>query len=394
MSGSAYRVDSTTQKLGWDSKLRMEAGVQDVFSDFSGIYTDQTKDVGNAITVKVKAEKGEHNRTITLMRPLSGGGVQGRDSQMGAEETQLTRSLKVYANTYSNGVVTETYGIDNHDASYLDVIGEVQPQESRWHKEIEGKHIREALVENVSSNLEAAPTSLSAGINSNVLVLDEGIFGSTKITYSSTALTYATAIGTATDLSTPDSTNRYSQITLNHIIYQAQLNEIEQINIGGKATWILTVPSRQKINLFAPGTSGFSKLVEQTDVRGPGNRALSYILGRYGPLLLVEDPRSPVAVIDATTFTPGYKGPGTTDGRTLAAGNNNFDVGMLLGKGSVYEFEAQQLAFKEEVQDYEKTRGIAAVRTTGWVSGVFDATTPTDTSIVNKSSMLIIAGSN
>jgi len=389
----AYRVPTAVQKLGFDSKLRQDSSTQDIFSDLKGVYTDKTQSFGNNVVAHVKLEKGEHARTISLLKNLSGAGVQGRTTQMGNEETQVTREVKCYANTMSNAVPTERWGIDAHDASYLKIVEAVNPALSFWHKEMAGYEMRHALVERYSSNLEVAPISLTAGINKNILVADYD--GSKVPTYSATKATYITNINTAVE-STPGTKERLSIPVLNDVIYQAQTLGIEMLDIGGEGTWIFTIPSRQKKWLFDPVSSAsLSYLVKDADERGMKNRSTTYKMHRYGPLLLVEDPRWPVITVTSSTFVPTYKAAGDTDGRTLSANNDRFDCGFLLGKGAIIEAEAEALFFAEEKQDYGKVIGMAAIRTTGWTIGEYDNTGAAgDDTRHNKSSMLCLMGTN
>jgi len=291
----------------------------------------------------------------------------------------------------------EKYGIDAAQMSFYDIAQRTQPQLSEWHKQIEGRNKRQAVVELISQNLEKAPTSQTAGINKNVLVADSD--GSRSVAYDSTLATFVNSI--SSDLSAvSDSTNRLSIKVLNDIItWITMTKEIAPVMVGGKPMWFLTVPSRQKQNLFdASVVQGFQSMMVNADVRGSQNQAINYELKQYGPLILCEDPRSPTAVFNNPggngTITLGYRSAGSADDRTLTAGNDNFDIGMVLGKGAILEYEMEKLRFEEEIQNYSRNQGLGAFRTAGWTAGEFDAVTPTSSTRYNKSSGLVLFGSN
>jgi len=391
------RTDANTRMLAWDAKLREDSQTADIFSDFSGTMSETMKVIPEAVRVKVSGiTRGEAKRTITMVKALSGAGVAGRTSQMGNEEEQTQKSLTVQANSYSNAVDLETYGIDAWEMSFYDIAKIVQPQLSRWHKETEGKHIREALCERYSSNLEVAPASLTPSLHPNIFIVDSDTndgTGGVYPTYSATAGTYNTNVGTAIEAITWGATNRLTQKTLNDLIaWITVTKEIEPLNIGGKDRYILTVPSRQKRFLMDPTvTTSFGGTMLQADVRGAGNRTIAYEMREYGCLLLVEDPRSPIAS-SSTTVTITYKGAGSTDGRSLTGASDVCDVGFVLGKGALFSFDAEPLHFEEEIQDYGKNKGIGAFRTCGEIRADFDDVTPGATTIHNKSSAMVLFG--
>lgn len=385
MSGAPYTVDAATKKLAWDSTLRMESGLDDIFGGFNGVTTEQGMEIPNAMKVTYKPETGAAETTLTMLRPLGGTGVTGETQQVGNEDNQTTVSMKIYANRISNAVPTKQYGPDYFNQNYLKIYDKAATQLGRWHKENDGKQIRQALCEVYSGNLLDSPTSLTAGINSNWIMPDSD--GSTVVPYDSTLADYKTAIETA--WGTPNSTNRLSVKVLNDLedIAYATM-ELEALEIGGGNTIILTVPSTQRAFLRDPGSDSYFELLKDADTRGNNNRAITGILGKYGNLLLAVDMRAPTVTINSgVTF--GYKGAGNTDNRA-ANGANVGNIGMLLAKGALFEYVQEELRMPTETQDYERIKGIAATKTTGWSLAQYDnLVSPTDTSIVNKSSAIV-----
>ena len=386
------RVNTDTRRLAWDVKLRDEVLMDDPFEALSMVVsTDEKKTIPEAAVIKVTADSGAFSKTITTLKALSGNGVEGRTQQLGAEEEQSTRSLTVYANNFSNAVNVERYGIDAKEMDAYGIREKSKPQLARWGKETMGRYKREAVCERYSSNLVVAPTSLTQGINANVFYA--GV--AAPVVYDSTPATYVTAIDAAAP-ATPGATNRLSQSVLDDLIETIQLQRnIEGIEIGGSTKWILMVPTRQKKFILSPGTSNFYETFRDGDVRGPNNKVLKHVIGSYGPILMIEDPRSPIVTVN-TTVTFAYKGAGDTENRTLSADNNRFDVAMLLGKGALYEYSMEEVHFEDEIQGYKKNQGIGMFCTKGWRVGEFDLPSGsiTDTSILAKSSALLFCGTN
>ncbi len=387
---AAIRLTSTEKLREWDLTLRKDVQTQDVLTGFEGIGTGDKDFIPDATKIIIKAAIGESDRTVTLLLDLTAAGVTGRTSLKTNEETQILRSLVLRANTYRHGVNTEVYGIDAHETKAYSMMEKVNMQLSRWHAQKEGQFIRECLCEVISSNLVDSPVSQTAAINANVLVIDTTL-GSTFVTYDSTLADFRTNINSAVDAA-PTAEHRLSRDALARIErFASQDAEIAPINVNGTMMWILLVGYRQKE--FLMSSSDFSNQLEQADIRGPDNRANKHVMGRFGQLLLIADERAPVVTVAGGAVTFAYKGP--SDGRDLTADNDRFDVVVLLGMQSYYEYEFEPLMFREEIEDYESQKGIGAIRTTGWTLSQFDnILSPTDTTIYNKSSALILCGTN
>ena len=386
------RTNADTRLTAHDLKLRDEVLMNDPFEALSMVVnTDETKTLPESIVAKVTASTGNYSKTITTLKALSGSGVQGRTQQAGNEDVQSMRSLTVYANNYSNAINVETYGIDAKEMDAYSIREKVRPQLARWGKETNGKLKREAICERFSGNLTVAPTSLTQGLNANIMYA--GV--AAPVAYSATPATYVTNVVNLKP-ATPVAANRLSQDNLDQLIQTIQLERnIESIDMGGKSRWVLMVPSRQKRYILQPGTSNFYETLKDGDVRGMNNRLLKHVIGEYGPLLMIEDPRSPmVTVSGGVSFA--YKGAGDTDGRSFTAGNTVFDVAMLLGKGALFEYTMEEVHYEDESQDYDKNKGIGAFCTKGWRIGEYDlpSGSQTDTSVLAKSSMLLFCGTN
>jgi hypothetical protein len=75
----------------------------------------------------------------------------------------------------------------------------------------------------------------------------------------------------------------------------------------------------------------------------------------------------------------------------MAAASTRLDVAIVLGKGAVIDYEVEPLHFERENQNYGRKIGLGAFTTQGYTRSDFDVlASPTDTSIRNQSSALIL----
>lgn len=365
-----YTASAALTQKGWDNKLLAESATGDVFSQNSGIYNENTKQVPDSIVMHVKGK--EKSRSLPMLNRLSGAGQIGNKDLRGAEEVQATRDLTLYANEWFHGVPIEQYGLKKISQDPYKVYSQAQPQLSTWASEIRGKKIREALCEMVDGG-QAASTA-SGGLNLDTVINPNFLVGgaSAPVTFDEDQSTYSTAIQSSVSGST---TAKLSVGILNQILeYASTVWQIEPVVIGGKARYIVTVPTRQKTALITPGSNTFFEMLKDADVRGSNNRAISHVLGEYQNLLLVEDMRAPVVTISSNVVTFAYKGAGSADGRNLAGHATRFDVLGVFGKGSIIDYEVEALHFEEEVQNYNRNWGIGAFTTQGYTRADYTGT--------------------
>ena len=358
-----YSATAALTKIAWDTKLKEESSTGDIFSFSKGIFTESAKQVPDAVVMTIKGEVGETARTFAMLNRLSGAGLIGAAADLrGSEEIQTTREIKVFANEWFTGVPVESYGLKNVKQNPYGVYKMAQPQLSLWTKEMVGQKIRQALAEYADASLTTAAVGLgvTAAINPNVLVAGTAI----PVAYSAIPATYVSAIEADLDA---DTAGQLTVDVLNKIeALAASVWEIDPLTIMGKEMWVLTVPTNQKAVLRTPAALSYFETLKDADVRGASNRALSGVLGSYGMLLLVEDQRAPKLLhAVAGTLTFSYKGPGQSDARP-DAGVTVADVGFLLGKGAVVEYEIETQHFENEVQNYGRNKGIGTFQTTGY----------------------------
>lgn len=392
-------ISTALQKLSWDVKLQDESSTQDIFSDNAGIYDDETKQVPDAVMMTVKSETGNKTKMLAMLNRLDDAGQQGAGGELrGNEEPQVTRELRIYANEVYHGVPTEAYGLTKVGQDPYAIYGKAQPQLSLWNREKKGKMIRQALCERVDSaqsDTVATYFGLEQQARQHPNIYAPGCTGTP--TYDATPGDYDEIIG---DYLTAGTCKMATVAALNKIEELAATEwEIEPITINGKPTWILVLPTRQKAALRTPGTGTLIELLKDGDVRGENNKALRGVFGRYGSLLLMEDPRNPIMDLGGSnsswTQTYSYKGMGQADGRTLtAAAGTKFDVGFVLGKAAVIDFEVEAEHIEREVQKYGRKVGIGTFMTRGYTRPDWELAvgTPADTAR-NQSSAVVLFSS-
>lgn len=379
--------NATLLKQAFEAKLKEDSRTRDIYQDFQGTFADNKKMLPNGIVTVKRLSGGTYNANMGLIRDLAGSGVTGRDIQLGQEVDQVLKEMQVYSNDVSQAINTEQYGIDAHTKSAYSVLSWVEPQLALWHKEIEGKYIREALLERYSGNLTVAPTSQTKRWNENVLV--KNVAFSAQPTYDSTNATYESNISTA--LGTGGASADWDVLYLNAIIeWVTGVKSIEAMDNG---RYVVTVPSRQAIRLMDPSASdSITGIYKDSNLQEASNNSWKQYLGTYGDVLdLYSDPRAPVVGDVAGDLTAYYKGAGTDDDRASAAGTL-YDVSFVHGKGSVVKAVHEDVHFEAEDQNYEKIKGIGAFQGYGYNRLVFDDVgSETDTSQVNNNSVALFA---
>ena len=387
------RLSSSLIQEIWDNKLRMESMTRDVFSDFEGTFKDNKKTLPSGIVMNAKLPPSARTLTVGLLRNLDGAGVTGRTDQIGEEIDQVTKEVLLFSNDVSQAVNTERYGIDAHDKAAYRIIEAVQPQLSRWHQEIKGRYIREALLERYSINLTVAPISRTKRFNENILVT--GVTLANQPVYDSTASDYEENIG---DAMTTMSTNAFDVALLNAAQEFTVATKTLEPRANGR--YIFLVPSNQAVLLKDPAaTTSISGLFKDSHVIEAATNAYRQYLGSWGIFDLFEDTRAPLIARTGSdgsfVITAFYKGAGADDDRTPLPAGTLADVGFILSDGAVSIAQHDALHFEEEIQNYKKVIGVGAFAGYGANRLVFDDEgSETDTSEINQNSIAVLASHN
>lgn len=388
---------ATTDALAvrtWQAELWSEMQERDIFSGLVGTYNDKAQTIPDAPIMRVNLEKGSYRHTIGLLKELTGSGRQGAGVTLkGHTETLVTRKFDCYANDVRHGVNAERFGLFAHMNEKYALLEQNNALLTRWFQARKGKHMRQALLENCSDNLELSPTSLTSGWNKNWLI--KNVAWSSQPSYDSALATFTGNLITALSgcgYSSTDSVLDANFFTdLEH--YITDIWKIEPFNDG---TYIVTIPSRQAVYIKRLNSSGESlaDMGRLTNDKRYIDSAYGQNLFQIGRLRLIVDNRNPIVNYNTTagSLTAYYRDVGTTDDRasyTPSSVNRVFDIGFVLGKKALTETWAMKPREDEEVDDIGRLLEIGYSMTYGFQGTEFDADTQSDTSRINQSSAVI-----
>ena len=170
------------------------------------------------------------------------------------------------------------------------------------------------------------------------------------------------------------------------------------LEIDGNDAFILTM-SALNASVFGDPTVSNS----HGDIWTDSNRLSETVQNWYGvigkfkstigcDIYVVTDPKTPSVLPGGSsppyTLFAGYMEPGDTDNRNHSDTKTK-DVGILLGKGALVEWEPEPLHFVKHEDDYGRVLGTGIAGTRGIQLLTFDSATQTATSIEYYGSMLV-----
>lgn len=394
------QLQSSLLVQGFSRMLQQKALQEDIFVKLNENYGPDYPSIPDAIYLTVdNVMTEEHSHKLGMIMPLSGAATYGNtQNQVGREERQVTKSVTIYKNDYSHAVTNQLFGIDAQDKRFYKLLEKETEQLGKYFKELKGVFIRQCLLERYSENLFlASPTSslVSREWNPNWYVKNladtaQPAFSQTNATFTNNIVTALNSAGTG-----QNATMDFQYLTaLEH--YALYEKKIKPISVGGKTTYIVTVPARQAITLKNPFVTGsFGNAWIQYNRLSDKEMNWPNVLGRFGTLLLIEDPRSPTILPGGTaapfSLTPGYLYPGDNDTRSTSVLAR--DIGFLIGNAAMIEWEAERLHFEiEQALTYNKRRGHGAFGTCGFNQVQYDTDSPTATSREQFSSIVLAFG--
>lgn len=395
---SDMNVEAELKLRAINKKLQMESTLDDIFESLGeDIVSTGGKEVAvpDAIFLKLEAApQGARQVTVPLLMALSGAPTIGATTPAGSEAKQNLKYVTFYYEEFSYAVASTSWGTLANDMSVYGVFEQIQPQISKYMKELRGERIREALLETHDSIL--TDSLLTAHWNKNWFVANTA-FGSQPI-YDSTLADFTEEIGDVMEAAaaTPADATVDLDFLLNLDFYATNVKRIDPIYIGGKKTYVVLLPSTQ-INLLIKNNDGQLGDIYTSMVRSNSDEmAYSNVVGRVGNLLIVEDQRYPTITKGGSngswTLTPKYVKPGNVDERVKTVdGANHWDIGFLLGKAAVCEWIVRDLHFETEEQNYGYNKGTGAFCEAGisLVEYDIDAGSQTDTSRENYGSIVL-----
>lgn len=340
----------------WDAKLRREVEFDDIFGQMTGLI----KNYGDAMPSAVIAQTfqiGKPTGTIGLVKELSGTGITGSSTLAGNEENIVFLDHPISANEYKYGVNTTKFGLEAVKNHPYGVRGLASPLLITFMQKGLGLHRRQALIQGISSNVSAAPTSVTAYLNSNFWV--GGVVEADQPAYVDSLTTYSTNINDAIP-DAPGAGNRMTKANVKlleeHIRIVAKLKPLK----GGR--YLITVPAGQVSTLMDETTGLLSTFVGSSSP----NKSLSGWIGSYGMLDFIEDLKSPVLLAtDGTSSVLTWTYVAANDSRPAVAAKQ-WDVGFALGEGALAELILEKQHFEtNNFTEYGKDENLGAFTTYG-----------------------------
>ena len=358
-------------------KLQIESTLDEIFLPLGADVVSVGKKVAipNAIYLRLKAEaQGARSVTIPMLKPLQGTVRKGSETQRGYELPLDMRYAQFRYNEYSQAVAGEEWGVNANDLSQFNLYAQIQPQLSKYFKEMQGLWIRQALIQVYCDLLQDDISDSRVNLNWFVPGLSYALQPNVNAVQDTTTL-QADLIA---DKIVSNATNEADgvakgQVSLNYLLslehYAANVKRIDPISIGGKPRYIVLLPSPQYQVLRSDADNQMGAIWK--DVSALSSEEASYpgVVGMVGNLMIVEDQRYcemaiPDITADDKTLTFEYVNPGNDDNRTKAkygVGNvGTCDLGVLMGQAAVCDWEVKRLHFEREDEEYGKKYGQGA----------------------------------
>lgn len=382
----------------WEETLRITSTLKDVFevgmADVIDV-TDKGISIPNGCGMKITAGGASNTHHFPLLDPLVGTPRAGTDEDLlGYERGQRMRYVTAFYNEMKDGVIVEQYGVNYNKVDVYGIYEKATPQLTKYWAEVKGRAKREALTEWFNIELTKAGSSAPGQhLNPNWLIAGET--NGTAPAWDSTLQTFTNNIGAAIDAAGGTSgTGVSAQISmdvLDRFQYEAEANlYMEPMDDD---TYICVIPQPQwyKLTSVTDGQMGglWKDITRYTsdDVKFPGE------VGTYRNLRIISDTRWASLVVTESagdySFSFEYVQPGGRDGDArnkglytyngVDAGNRILQIGWLMGKGAYIERMEKDLFFRNEMQEYEKRKGIGTFMEAGWNLNVIRTDTGTGT---------------
>lgn len=359
-------IDQDMIAQAWSKDLRVLSVLSDPYTSLVGNIDWRVGNGGimlpDKVGINVKTSAEMLTEKMSIILPLSGSGITGETSMVGNEDSMSFRTMKAYADLTGNAVILAKYGRNADLERFYDLLGKRTPLLAQWHREIEGKLIREAICERYSSNLS---NQLESGytqyVNSNLMFCG----GTAPVAFSKTAATYSGSINTASSAAANLTLAR--MLTMVEVI--ADEWKLRPVSVGGSTGYVFVIPRTEWHNLINGSSGSLNELVKYDKVAavlGPD------YAGSYNMLHFVIDPRNPRVDVQAATTTFSYEGPGNSGGRD-AAGATIYNVGIILGQAAYFRWETMKLMWQEGIDlNYNREPGWGAFREIGFGGCEYD----------------------
>jgi hypothetical protein len=386
-------------------KLQMESILDDIFEDLGAdvVSSGESIAIPNAIFLKLDAvTKGTHTITVPLLMKLSGAPHLGPGTPIGHELKQTLKYATFYYDEYSQAVASENFGRVANEFGVYGVFEMIQPELSIYMKELHGKRIREALLETFDSVItDATGSTVSGFLNKNWFVPNTDT--ASQPAYDSVLGDFDENIADVLELAADTADGVNANISLDYLLaleyYAPNILKIQPIDIGGKTSYAVLVPSTQMFRLRTNEKGQLGDIYTGMVRSSEDEMKYTGVVGRVGKLLIIEDQRYPTIEITGAdgswAITPTYLEPGDDDSRNKAVyestSNKQWDIGFLLGKAAVAEWEVTPIHMQYENQHYDHDKGTGAFGEGGicLVQYDLDADSQTDSTKENYGSIVL-----
>jgi len=396
---SDMKVEDALKLRAIEKKLQMESVLDDIFEDLGEEVVgtgEEVRTIPDAIFLKLSGQAtGTRQVTVPFLQNLAGPAHIGKGTPIGSEIKQNLKYATFFYDEYSQAVAAEAWGVDANDVGVYGLYEKIQPQLSQYMREFRGQRIREALLFTHDSVLtNGTHTSLAPSWNSNWFIANTEIGSqpgeitpyipneadsNTEVDEWTIKGLMTNKIGAAMHAAIGSNTTD-AEISLNYLraldYFATNVAKIKPITVSGKKTYIVLIPSTQVNKLKANEQGQLGDIYTGMVRSNQDEMSYTGVLGRVGSLLLVEDQRYPTIACGRAgsvyTAVVEFVRPGDVDERVKTPGDIagdgktvHMDIGFLLGKAALAEFEVKGLHFEYEKQNYGYNEGTGAFGESG-----------------------------
>jgi hypothetical protein len=406
---SPTALPTNSQIRGFDKKLRMKSLLEDIYEDLKGMYSNETKEIPNAIRMEVsEKEKAQSNNvTITMVMRLKGMGVYDPNPAIGQEERPETRTFTIYRNIVRKVVTTPGYGPDDLDARPYGLYENFVGQLAIWNKEHKGLSLRQAILEQYGESLVHGRTLGVSQRNWSPNLLVCGLDRTQmQVAYNTNRATFSTNIINRILTSGGGSLNQLVSQTLNmpnlsnaqNLAIENRITKLKLPGLPGGMGWILTISELQAVYLGDPAfsTRNMGHFYVEKAALPETVQNWRGVLGKYKSFLIVEDVRQPTLKISGTSapygLTAGYVYPGDDNDDRDRNEVYTRDTAFIEGKAAVVDWTAMPLRHIRQSDDYGMIQGHGTAVVEGCAMPIYDQQNPEVGTHEQYSSMVLVCG--
>lgn len=378
----AWESEVAVEKVQYDPMLASGVKMSGSIPAMSGAAAVPKNKLVMDVTPK---NKGVRSVTRAFAEALSGAGKFGTDSLLSNEETRQLKWATSYANDWKHGVALDSYGINYRELSPYGLKELTKGDLSKWQGELEGRYMREAIIEGKSSNCAFAPVSATRPLNPNFYfpgaatqpstISDDTSIGGKNPYVLGGGGSMQEAVGTVAKAITP-ATCRLSINRIAEISKFARLTRyIEPIEIGGKIGYILWVHPDDLLYLK---NTAVDDSVAKVAITAAVPADIAALLPGYSffvdNVFVVEDPRAATMTVSGGSGgasyylnSIGYLNMGKIDGRTTGiTANTHFNLSLLTGNAPLMYLETEAPHYERQLDEYVQYDNLGYIGACGY----------------------------